>query len=124
MGGPMNLNLLPHLGGKSPSPRPTGRPLQFPTTPFPNSVTNSQNRAAFPTTPFPSQTTQSPRGRPTFPTAPMAPRSLQFPTSPSPIKLDNVQASLVNKFNSILSRSKRAAQIRLSPLDQTSEESA
>ena len=54
----------------------------------------------------------------------MAPRSLQFPTSPSPIKLDNVQESLVNKFNSILSRSKRDAQIRLGPHDQTSEESA
>ena len=35
-----------------------------------------------------------------------------------------MQASLVNKFNSILSRSKRAAQIRLGPRDQTSEESA
>jgi len=35
-----------------------------------------------------------------------------------------MQASLVNKFNSILSRSKRAPQIRLGRLDQTSEESA
>ena len=53
----------------------------------------------------------------------MAPRSLQFPTSPSSIRLDSAQATLVNKFNSILSRNKRAAQIRLgSPRGKTTEE--
>ena len=54
----------------------------------------------------------------------MSPRALKFPASPSPLKLDSAQASLVNKFNSILSRTKRAAQIRLGPVDQTSDASA